>query len=275
VTLAVDAVVVAGGIFLGRLVARALRQRRQRHTGPEVDAEASPSVDAEASRSERDAEASRSEGDAEASVSEDAEESRSKEAGAQTPIDEPASKNAEGSLPPKAARGIGGVGRNASDALAGFVCRLGDVVVRRLEGDEAWLAGALVFAEERPVIVLFIAPDAGGGRAVLVPGPGHTTLSWLSPIAPEHVPMGGEPPRALEHAGTRFERTRRLPVRVQRLGTGAPRVGASAVIGEYAAAGLERLVVVAGSEAALAWRGVSLSASEYEVLPGGQSTLGA
>jgi hypothetical protein len=44
-------------------------------------------------------------------------------------------------------------------------------------------------------------------------------------------------------------------------------------MGEYAAAGLERLVVVVGSEAALAWRGVSLSAAEYDVLPGGPSTL--
>jgi len=175
---------------------------------------------------------------------------------------------------PQSPRGIGGGERNPSDAFAGFVCRLGDVVVRRLEGDEAWLAGALVLAEERPMAILFIAPDSGGGRAVLVPGPAQTTLAWLTPLAAGQVPLGAEPPPALEHAGTRFERTRRLPVRVQRLGTGAPQVGASAVIGEYAAAGLERLVVVAGSEAALAWRGVSLSAAEYEVLPGGQSTLG-
>jgi hypothetical protein len=265
VTLAVDAVVVAGGIFLGRLVARALRQRRQRQTGPEVDATASPSEDATASPSE----------DATASPSEDATGSRSK-VEAQASIDEPASfsKNDERSARLKAARESVGVDPDASDALAGFVCRLGDVIVRRLEGDEAWLAGALVFAEERPIVVLFIAPDAGGGRAVLVPGPGQTTLSWLSPIEHGHVPVSGEPPQALEHAGTHFERTRRLPVRVQRVGTGAPRVGASAVLGEYAAAGLARLVVVAGSEAALAWRGVSLSASEYEILPGGQSTLG-
>jgi hypothetical protein len=271
VTLAVDAVVVAGGIFLGRLVARALRQRRQRQTasGPR----ASPSVDAPASPSE----------DAAASPSVDAAASPSEDAPASPSVDAPASasEDAEGSSSkdaerarPKDSRKIGGTDRSAADALTGFVCRLGDVIVRRLEGDEAWLAGALVLAEERPMIVLFIAPDAGGGRAVLVPGPGQTTLSWLSPITPGQVPLGGEPPQAIEHAGTHFERTRRLPVRVQRLGTGAPPVGASAVIGEYAAAGLERLVIVAGSEASLAWRGVSLSAAEYDVLPGGASTLG-
>jgi hypothetical protein len=226
VTLAVDAVVVAGGIFLGRLVARALRRRRQRQSDPEADAEASRPVDAEAP-----------------------------------------SARAE------ASRAAGRDGRDPSDVLAGFVCRLGDVVVRRLEGDEAWLAGVLVLAEERPVAALFIAPDSGGERAVLVPGPAQATLAWLSPIPTGEVALGREPPQALEHRGTHFERTRRLPVHVQPLGAGVPQVGARAVIAEYAADGLERLVVVVGSDAALAWRGVSLSEAEYDVLPGGQSTL--
>jgi hypothetical protein len=232
VTVVVDAVVVAGGIFLGRLVAKALKQRRERKIAS-VDAEASRSAGAEASR------------------------------GAVSRSTRPEA--------PRDAEGHGG--RANPEALAGFVCKLGDVVVRRLEGDEAWLAGALVLAEERPVAVLFIAPDAGGERAVLVPGPAQTTLTWLAPLAPGQVTLGRDPPRALEHAGTHFERTRRLPVRVQPMGTGAPHVGASAVMGEYAAAGLERLVVVVGSVAALAWRGVSLSEAEYDVLPGGQSTL--
>ncbi len=120
---------------------------------------------------------------------------------------------------------------------------------------------------------VFIAPDAQGERAVLVPGPEQTTLTWLSPLAPGQVTLAGEPPRTLEHAGLRFERTRRLPVRVRRLGTGAPELGATAVIGEYAAPGRERLVVVVGSDAAFAWRGVTLTEGEYEVLPGGAATL--
>jgi hypothetical protein len=234
VTLVVDAVVVAGGIFLGRLVARVVRRRRQGRT----DAEATRSSDAEAS------------GDGDARRPRGPEERRAVDA---NPIRRSGS--------PKA------------DPLDGFVCRLGDVVVRRLEGDEAWLAGALVFAEERPVAVLFIAPVAGGERAVLVPGPAQSTLTWLSPLAAGEVTVTGDAPQALEHGGTHFERARRLPVRVQRLGTGVPDVGATAVLGEYAGAGLERLVVVVGPATALAWRGVALSAAEYDVLPGGQSTL--
>jgi hypothetical protein len=223
VTLAVDAVVVAGGIFLGRLVARVLRQRRQRQAG-----ETGASSDAKS--------ASPNEG----------------------------RRSGLGQLSPSAKR---------QQALDGFACRLGDVVVRRLEGDEAWLAGALVFAEERPVAALFIAPVAGGERAVLVPGPGQTTLAWLTPLAQGEVTVVGDAPQALEHTGTHFERTRRLPVHVQRIGSGAPDVGATAVLGEYAGPGLERIVVVVGPVAVRAWRGVALSKAEYDVLPGGSSTL--
>ena len=221
-TLAVDAVVVAGGIFLGRLVARVLRQRKQRQVGG-----------AQGPRSRDPKETSRSEG-----------------------------RPGQVSLSSK-----------SPSTLDDFACRLGDVVVRRLEGDEAWLAGALVFAEERPVAALFVAPVAGGERAVLVPGPRQTTLAWLSPLAAGEVTVAGDAPQALEHASTHFERTRRLPLHVERIGTGAPEVGPTAVLGEYSGPGLERLVVVVGSAAVQAWRGVALSKAEYDVLPGGQSTL--
>jgi hypothetical protein len=46
-------------------------------------------------------------------------------------------------------------------------------------------------------------------------------------------------------------------------------VGQSAVIAEYTGPGALRLVVVAGAEQTLAWRGVALAPGEYDVLPGG------
>jgi hypothetical protein len=209
VTLALDALVVAGGIFFGRLIARSLRRGKQ-----EADPAAEPD-----------------------------------------------------------GKGAGARRADDVDPLAGFVCALGDVITRRVEGDEAWLAGVLLFEEERPVAALFIAPEARGDRAVLVPGPAQTTLAWLAPLPPGEVVLSGDPPRAIEHAGTHFERTRRLPVHVRRLGTGAPEVGSTAVFGEYVALGMDRLVVVAGSVTSLAWRGIALSESDYEVLPGGKATL--
>jgi hypothetical protein len=160
--------------------------------------------------------------------------------------------------------------------LEGFPCKIGDVLVRAAEGDEAWLAGALVFAEERPVAALFIAPEAGGDRAIFV-RPSHggdaagADVTWLAPVELRDLPgLGptGEPPHALEHGGVRYERSRRLPVKVERIGTGAPAVGSQAIVAEYSASGPERLLVVAGSPGPLAWVGLALRDSEYEVLPG-------
>ncbi len=208
-SLAVEAVVVASGIFLGRMIARLVHQRRAKKV-PDPQAEDGGARDVA-----------------------------------------------------------------VADPLAGFACKLGDVVVRRFECDEAWLAGALVLAEGRPVAALFIAPDAQGERAVLVRGAAETTLVWLTPLAADQVVLSGDPPSAIEHAGTRFQRTRRLPVLVERLGSGAPNVGDRAVVGEYAGSGVERMLVVIGPQASLAWRGVSLSEGQYDVLPGGKGTLQA
>ncbi len=148
----------------------------------------------------------------------------------------------------------------------GSACQLGDVIVRRVERDEAWLAGALVCVEERPVAAIFVAPEAGGDRAVFVR---DGALAWMMPIADDLLVGAREPPYALEHQRVHFERTRRLPVRVERVGSGVPRMGPHAVLAEYAGPGDERIVVLAAAEAVLAWRGVALSERDYDVLPGG------
>ncbi len=161
----------------------------------------------------------------------------------------------------------------AADPFAGMPCKLGDVVVRTAERDEAWLAGALVFEEERPVAALFVAPEAGGDRALFVRDAPGAGITWLVPLAKAALPLTSDPPHAVEHEGARYVRARRLPVRVTRVGTGAPAVGSRAVVAEYAGAAAERLLVVAGGEHTLAWKGVSLGEGEYDVLPGGPSTL--
>ncbi len=160
-----------------------------------------------------------------------------------------------------------------ADLPTSFPCKLGDVVVRVAERDEAWLAGGLVFAEERPVAALFIAPEAGGDRAIFVrdvPGAGVT---WLAPIAVDAPAVTREPPHALEHDGVRYERARRLPVSVVRVGSGAPSVGDRAIVAEYAGPAAMRLLIVAGAEQTLSWQGVALGDGEYDVLPGSPDTL--
>lgn len=150
-----------------------------------------------------------------------------------------------------------------------FPCQLGDVVVRSLERDEAWLAGALLFAEEKAVAALFIAPDAGTDHALLV-RPAEGTFLWLAPLAEGELAIAEEPPLALEHASVQYQRVRRLPVRVSRHGQGAPDVGPRAVVAEYAGPGPKRLVVVAGTAQTLAWSGVALAVGEYDLLPCGK-----
>jgi hypothetical protein len=157
----------------------------------------------------------------------------------------------------------------ASELLAGFPCKLGDVVLRSAERDEAWLAGALVFLEDRPVAALFSAPEAGGDRALFVRAAPGAGITWLAPLAPGVLDVPKEPPHALELDGVRFERARRLPVDVKRVGSGAPPVGARAVVAEYTGPANQRLLVVAGADATLAWKGASLGDGEYDVLPGG------
>jgi hypothetical protein len=210
VTILVDALVVGGGILLGRWISRALRARRR--------------------------------------------------------------ENASTGRGPAGVTAAAAAGATAP-SLAGLPCRLGDVVVRPAERDEAWLAGALVFEEDRPVAALFVAPEAGGDRALFVREAAGAGLVWLVPLAQGALELTTDPPHALEHEGARYERALRLPVKVTRVGTGAPSVGPRAVVAEYAGAGAERLLVVAGSEHTLAWKGVALGEGEYDVLPGGESTL--
>jgi hypothetical protein len=159
------------------------------------------------------------------------------------------------------------------EAFAAFPCKLGDVVVRVVERDEAWLAGALVFLEERPIAALFVAPEAGGDRAIFVRDAAGVGLTWLSPLPAGALSLAKEPPHSLEHEGARFERVRRLPVRVARFGSGAPSVGDRAVVSEYGGPGTQRVVIVAGDERTIAWRGVDLAPTEYDVLPGNTATL--
>ena len=158
--------------------------------------------------------------------------------------------------------------------LEGFPCQLGDVLMR-ITGEEAWLAGGLVLSEEAPVAVLFVAPDAGHDCAIYVRPQPRESVFWMAPLDPGAVLVGGEPPTSVEHDGIRFDRVRRLPLRPKRIGVGAPDVGDSLVLAEYASAGSERLLVMRStSGVSRAYRGEELEVSSYEVIASGKATLG-
>ena len=162
----------------------------------------------------------------------------------------------------------------ATTRLDGFPCQLGDVVMR-ITGEEAWLAGGLVLSEEVPVAALFVAPDAGHDCAIYVRPKPREALYWLMPLDAGEILVGGEPPSSVEHAGIRFDRSRRLPLRPRRVGVGAPDVGDAVVLAEYTSAGAERLLVMKTSTGtARAYRGLEIEAAAYEVIPSGETTLG-
>lgn len=157
--------------------------------------------------------------------------------------------------------------------LEGFVCQLGDVVTR-ITGEEAWLAGGLVLAEEVPLAVLYVAPDAGHDRALYVCPRPRSALFWLEPLDPSAILVGGDPPSAVEYDGVRYDRIRRLPLRTRRLGVGAPDFGDALVVAEYASGGAERLLVLKGnSGTVLAYRGLELEEGSFEVIASGAQTL--
>lgn len=150
--------------------------------------------------------------------------------------------------------------------LDAFPCKLGDVVLRGT-GEEAWLAGAIVLREgDEPAAVLYFSPEAGGDRAVLA-RPASQEITWLAEEKGVTVPLG-EPPTALEAGTDRYERRRRLPLRAERVGTGAPDLGRDVILAEYTGLGDDCLVVLASKERVVAFRGPSLGSGAYDVLPG-------
>jgi hypothetical protein len=152
------------------------------------------------------------------------------------------------------------------DSRLSCVCQLGDVVMRTM-GDEAWLAGALVFEEDAPTLILFFAPEAGQDTSLLARPLPSEELVWYLPVESTLFP-GTEPPSVVEHEGTRFERERRLPLSIRRIGAGAPDLGAQAVVAEYRASGFERLLVVVAASRVLLFRGQLLEPGMYDILPG-------
>ena len=157
-------------------------------------------------------------------------------------------------------------------ALPGSPCQLGDVVLKAT-GEEAWLAGALVFEEDALSCVLFCSPDKGGHSAVFVRVDPGAPLIWLRPIDPTSVLAMKEPPQSLELEGIRFERARRLPLKARVIGTGVPHVGSTAILAEYRTPSAEALLIVAGDERSLAYRGEVVSEGLFEVIASGKRTL--
>jgi hypothetical protein len=184
--------------------------------------------------------------------------------------------------PPGAEGNVEGLGRKpgplSDERLRGLPCTLGDVVLLA-DGAEAWLAGAVLFRERaadrdesgdvtRTVAALFVAPESGRERAVYARAAPGESLDWMWPLSPDALTVGAEPPSAVEHDGDRFERVRRMPFGLERVGDDAPELGATGVVGEYEGGAGARLVIVIGATSTRAWKGHRLGPGLFEILPG-------
>ena len=165
------------------------------------------------------------------------------------------------------------------DRLRGLPCTLGDVVVLA-HGEEAWLTGAVVFRERAPqedhagdagrtVGALFLATERGPERAVYARPAPLLSLEWLWAVTDGSVSMGADLPSSVEIEGERFQRSRRLPLDLICVGTGAPDLGPSGTVGEYEGGAGATLLVIIGAQTTRVWRGRRLEGGMFEVLPGG------
>lgn len=137
---------------------------------------------------------------------------------------------------------------------------LGDVV--SVDGRERWLAGGIVVLDGAVVTAcVFFAPE---GRAVEVvaafPEPRRSIL-WLSPV---EIEIGHDAPTSLEINSVFLQRKRRLPVQLKRTGQGAPDLGATATLAEYAATGGDAALILRTPERTFGWFGREIAHPHYD-----------
>ncbi|MFO0567489.1 MAG: hypothetical protein U0263_17660 [Polyangiaceae bacterium] len=147
----------------------------------------------------------------------------------------------------------------------GFELEVGDVV--EIGGQELWFEeGWLLREGDEPVVALFRAHEA----AVVALPPPNGTLYVLDEV---ELVLPSDPPSSVESKGVRFERVRRLPVRVTALGKSAPLPWEEALLVEYRGLGRDALWVLGRGGRARAWQGRSVHPSEIVRWGGGERTL--
>lgn len=148
---------------------------------------------------------------------------------------------------------------------AGFEVDLGDVV--EVAGRELWLESAWLLSEGAdPVAALYAAREA---VLVVLPPPRRTV--YLVDAVDLRLP--DDPPASLESGGVRFERVRRIPVRITAIEGTAPLPWDEALLAEYRGLAGDVLWLLGRGPSAKAWQGRVVGESEIERWGGGGATL--
>lgn len=150
-------------------------------------------------------------------------------------------------------------------AAAGFAFEQGDVI--SIAGRELWLEHGWLLAEgDDPIAALMFAREA----VVLSEPRPRSRVCRLSEIK---LRMPGDPPSALDHAGSRYERARRLPVAIERLPDSPEPPWTDALLTEYRGLGGEVLWALVAEGTCRAWAGFFVAEHEIEHWGGGADTL--
>lgn len=132
----------------------------------------------------------------------------------------------------------------------------GDVV--SVDGRDHWLEGAWLLSEiDLPVAAFFFASDA---TLALQAAP-RTDLHALAPC---EVDVAADAPFSVEHAETRFERERRIPVELTCFGRAPELPAREALFLEYRGFGGDVLLVLGHGSRSWAWLGRSLDGARVE-----------
>jgi hypothetical protein len=150
--------------------------------------------------------------------------------------------------------------------FAAFPCGLRDVIARTKD-DELLINGGFRLSEGgSPVAAIFLGVGAPGVPRVFASFPETNDALWLAVEKSEGI--GVEPPTTLPWKEHTLERTRRIPVLVERFGVDLPEVDREMILAEYRGGGGLAALVLRGSKHTLVAAGEVVSFSSLERYPG-------
>lgn len=152
-------------------------------------------------------------------------------------------------------------------ALFGYGLR--DVLIRTRD-DEALLSGGYRMKEGSQVsAAVFVGPGARGvTRVVVAFAAERDDLLWLELLPEGAVEVGREPATTLLINDEPYERSRRLPVAVERFGEGLPAIDDEVTLYEYGSAEGRSALVLRGGKHTIVAKGTKVLASTLDRLPG-------
>lgn len=177
----------------------------------------------------------------------------------------PATSSAKDDAKKTGERGSSALKMELKRAFEALPLALGDVVLA--DGEERWLAGAIVAREgDKVVASLFFAPEGAATKVVVAFARPRRDVAWLAPAV---VDSPVEPPASIEIDRAPMTRRGRLPVTLTSHGQGVPNVGETGIFAEYEGSSDDIAVLLTTNGRALAWRGRKLGEGAYDRLGNG------